>query len=550
MVKKFFDEGKKLFFRRQESIFSAAFVLMVTYAASMLLGILRERVLVANFYSCCKEQLDVYYAAFRLPDMVFQLVVIGAISASFIPVFSGSLVKDEKLAYRISSSIINMMFFVYLALAGIIFLSSFQLSALIARGFSPAQIDLMARLTRLMLVAQGVFLVSNFFTAIIQSHQRFIIPALSPLVYNLGIILTTVLLAPYWGIWAPTAGVVLGSLLHLFIQFPLALKLGFSYSFVFDRKLPQVREVFRLMIPKTLGLAIYQIEATMAVFLASSLPSGSLTIFHLAQKMMELPVRLVGVSIGQAAFPALSSRKAEGDSARFAETFISSLSQVIYFSFPAMMAVLILRVPLVRLAYGSKTFPWEATLLTGRVIALISLAIFSQSAIQILVRGFYSVHNTKTPLAIGTLCVFVNVFLSVFWGFKLSWGIIGLAAAISFSSFLEAVLLFVFFGKVLPSLFSSQLLFRWLKMLISALISSVFFWSSMRVLDRYFLDTTRTAYLLILTAFSSSVGFLSYLLLTKAMGLDEVDKFYFFLKRLARFRKSYSPPSSLIDSSS
>jgi len=550
MVKNLLKNGTSFLFKKQNEILSAAIVLMITYAASMVLGILRERILVARYYFCCKELLDVYYAAFRLPDTIFQLVVIGALSASFIPVFGEQLVKDEKLAYRISSSLINVLLVIFLVLTGILFFFARSFSALIAGGFSASQIDLMASITRALFLAQGFFLVSNFLTAIIQSHQRFIVPAIAPLFYNLGIILTTVFLAPVLGIWAPVLGVIIGAFLHLAVQVPLAVKLGFSYQFVFDFRLPQVKEIFRLMVPRTIGLAVYQIQAIMAVFLATSLPSGSLTIFHLSQKLMDLPVRLFGTSIGQAALPAISSQKARGENELFKKTSRESLSQILYLAFPAMMMILILRIPVVRIAYGSRSFPWEATLLTGKVVALMSLAIFSQSANEMLVRGFYASHNTKTPLFIGFIGVFINVCLSVLLAFNLSLGIVGLAAAITVSSFLEAVLLLFLLNREIGALIDKKTAISWMKIVLATLIAGVLSWGAMRLLDQFVLNTTRTIYLIILTLIAGLFGFTVYFFLTKIFGLEEAQKIQTVIWKFSRLSKSFIPPTEIIDSSS
>lgn len=525
---------------------SAAAVLMITYAASMVLGILRERVLVSHFYFCCKDSLDAYYAAFRLPDMIFQLVVIGALSAAFIPVFSEQLIKDKGLAYKISSSLVNILLLFYLVLAGIIFFLAKDISSVITGQFSPAQIELMSNLTRLMLFAQGFFLISNFLTAIIQSHQRFVIPAIAPLLYNLGIILSVLILSPVFGIWSAAIGVVLGAFFHLLVQIPLAYELGFSYKFSFDWRLPGVKEVFRLMLPRTLGLAVYQIEATVAVFLATSLSAGSLTIFYLAQKLMDLPVRLFGTSIGQASLPSLSYQKAKGDLNLFRETLISSLNQILFLSFPAMAAILVLRIPLVRIAYGAKTFPWQATVLTGKVVALISLAIFSQSATQLLVRIFYALHDTRTPLIIGLVSVSVNIFLGILSVFKFSWGILGLAGAASVSSFLQAFLLFVLLEAKIGKIVSKRIFSDWLKMILSTFLAALSFWGVMKLLDLFILDTTKTVNLLLLTLTTGSAGFAVYFFCARFFRIKEADKFLRVLGKLKEIKKVFLPPQEII----
>lgn len=550
MVKNLLQRGTNLLLKRQNSILSAAMILMITYAVSMILGILRERVLVSHFYFCCRESLDAYYAAFRLPDMIFQLVVIGALSASFLPVFNEVLVKNEKLAYRFSSSVLNFLFLIYMIFAGVIFIFSKDISYLITGKFSSFQIDLMANLTRLMLFAQAFFLISNSLTAIIQSHQRFILPALAPLVYNLSIILSTVFFSSVLGIWAPAVGVVVGALLHLLIQIPLALRLGFSYQPVFDFNLKETKEVFRLMLPRTLALAVYQIEATFSLFVATSLSAGSLTIFHLAQKLMDLPVRLFGTSIGQASLPLLSQQRAKNETQLFRETLVSSLSEILYLAFPVTAVILILRIPLVRIAYGAKTFPWEATILTGKVVALFSLAIFSQSAIELLVRGFYALHNTRIPLLIGAFAVLVSISLSLLFVFKFGLGILGLAAATSISSFLQALFLFISLDRKIGEIISRENLIKWWKMVFSALLSSIILWGVMKILDLFILDTTKTLNLLALTLTTLSIGIFFYFSLTKILGLKEVDKFLAVLGKIDQWEKTSSLPTEVIESSS
>lgn len=550
MFRKLWQNGKIIFSRKQTNILSAALVIMATYGVSMVLGILRERLLVTKFFACCRPSLDVYYAAFRLPDMVFQLVAIGALSAAFIPVFSDYLEKKDSQTYRFSSSVINHLLLFFLILAVIIFVFSRPLSQAITGSFTPNQIQLMAQMTRVMLFAQILFLVSNFLSATIQSHQRFLVPALSPITYNLGIILAILFLTPFWGVWAPVFGVVLGAIFHLFIQIPLAFKLGFTYTFVLDRKIPGVVEVFRLMLPRTLALAVYQIEATVAVFLATSLSPGSLTMFYLAQRLMDLPVRIFGTPIGQAALPTLSSQIAKGHLKDFQKTLISSLNQILYLALPAMVIILILRVPLVRLAYGAKSFPWQATILTAKTVGIFSLAIFSQAATQLLVRSFYALHNTKTPLSIGSFSVALNVSLALLLTFKLGWGILGLAAATSISSASHAFLLFCFLVRKIPEILDKNLIFNWLKMGVATFFTAVFLWLPMRLLDKFILDTTRTINLLILTIITGLVGFSVYLLLSLVLKIPEVFAFTQLARRLGQWQAVLKKSEEVLSPSS
>jgi len=448
MVNNFFKNGRLILLRRQSNILSAAFVIMVTVFASRILGLVRDRLLAGAFFGGNEWQLDTYFAAFRIPDMIFQLLVLGALSAAFIPVFSEYLTKNEKEAYEISSSVINIVLLFFIIIAVLTFIYADQLCRLIAPTFSAEGINLMVDLTRIMLLAQLFFCFSNFLTGVIQSHQRFLVPALSPVVYNLGIIFGIVFLVPIWGIYGPTIGVVIGAVLHLLVQLPLAIRLGFVYQFrAWHFTHLGVKEIARLMLPRTLALGVNQIEATVAVFIATSLAVGSLSIFYFAQHLMNVPVGLFGSTIGQAALPSLSRETALKEAASFRKTLTSSLFQVLFLVLPASAILLILRVPVVRLAFGAKNFPWQATLLTGRILAFFTLAIICQSLVQILVRGFYALHDTKTPLIVGTIAVFTNVALSIYLTFRQGYGVIGLAAAASLASLLHVISLLLLINK-------------------------------------------------------------------------------------------------------
>lgn len=519
---KFFKNGQKLLSRPQSNIFSAALVIAATYGVSMLLGIIRERVLVAKFYACCSPQLDVYYAAFRIPDMIFQLVVTGALSAAFIPVFSEYLAKDEKEAYHLASSLINLLLIVLLLLSAVIFVFATPISAKITGNFQGWQINLMAQMTKAMLLAQIFFLISNFFSAMVQSKQRFLLPSLSPVVYNIGIILSVLLFSSTLGIWSATFGVLIGSFLHLAIQVPLVFRFGFRFGFNHDWKHPGVKKILRLMLPRTLSLATSQIEATISLFLATSLSAGSLTIYYLAQRLVDLPVRLLGTSIGQAALPILSLQLAQEKFDEFKKTMTQSINQIFYLAFPATAFFLVLRVQIVRFAYGAKSFPWIATIVTGKTLAAVAFSIFSQSSSQLLARGFYALHDTKTPFAISIISVLVNISTSITLVFVFGLGIYGLALAFSISSFVHFLLLFILFNLKKTKFFDRGILFSWLKMLSSSLVAAFFCWCTMRLLDEYVFVTTRTLPLLAVFLISAGIGLTVYLLLSKLFKLEEL----------------------------
>lgn len=523
-------------FRKQNSVLSAAAVLMTAVLVSRLLGLLRDRFLAANFFDPASAgQLDVYFAAFRLPDMVFQLLVVGALAAAFIPVFTRYFIKNKPEAWHVASTVISLGMVFFLLLAGLIFFLAGPLSRLIAPSFSAQEMTLMVVITRWLLLAQLSFLISNFLTGILQSQQHFLIPALAPIVYNLGIIIGILWLSPVLGIFGPVAGVILGAFLHLVIQLPLIRATGFKFKFSFDWRHPGVRRIGRLMLPRTLALAVSQIELTVAVFIATALPAGSLAIFYFAQHLNSLPVGLFGATIGQAALPALSQTAQDSSLLKFKQLLIASLNQVLYLSMPSGMILLILRLPAVRLAFGARSFPWEATLLTGQAVSLFAISVFAQSAIQILVRGFYALSNTRSPFVIGGAAVAVNVFLSFIFVYRFGLGILGLALAISLASFLHLGLLFWRLSRILGGFSQDEFYRPVAKMTAATLITGLSLYLPFRLLDKYIFNTTRTLELVGLSAVTVLIGLVVYGALSYLFKIKELNHFLELIKKARHF---------------
>lgn len=547
MVANIFKNSARIFLKKQTNILSASIVLMVAVLASRLLGLLRDRLLAGTFFAGGNQwQLDVYFAAFRLPDMVFQLLVVGALSAAFIPVFSRYLEKDEPEAWHLASAVITVASGIFLVLALIIGIFALPLNRLIVPNFSAHELDLMVQLTRIMLIAQFFFVLSNFFTGMIQSYQRFLVPALAPIAYNLGIIFGIKVLVPYWGIYGPTLGVVIGAFLHLIIQAPLLWRLGFVYQPIIDVGHKGLRRIGRLMIPRTLSLAVSQIELTVAVSIATSLVAGSLSIFYLAQHLSVLPVGLFGLTIGQAALPALA-KEAEKSLESFKSVLLASLRQILYLALPAGVLLIVLRVPLVRIAFGARTFPWEATLLTGKVVAILALSVFAQAVIQLLVRSFYALQDTVTPLLISLLTVVINVSLSFWLVFGRNLGVAGLGLAITSASLFQGLALFYWLSRKVNGFDKQLYLIPFVKMVVASFLTGVALWIPMRFLDQFVLDTTRTVQLVLLTGVAGLTGLGVYLGLSRLLRIKEQENFLKTLRRFGAWQKILAESEEVLD---
>jgi len=521
-----------LFWRKQTSVGSAAFVLMSMVFASRVLGLVRDRLLAARF---APEELGVYFAAFRLPNLLFELLVMGVLTSAFIPVFTKYVMKDkEDVAWRMASTLINLSFIVLLLFSLPILIWTRPISQFLAPGFTSAQIDQMTSFTRIMVFSQVIpLMIGNFFTGILQSYNIFFLPAAAPVVYNLGIIASIVGLSSTLGLYAPVVGVGLGALLFMLIQIPPLIMVGYRHRLTFDPHDPGVAEVGKLMAPRTLGLAISQIDTTVDLMLATLLGSRMVTIFNFAQHLQQLPIGLFGATIAQAALPTLSAASIGENREQFKASILSAIHQVLFFVLPASALFIVLRIPVVRLVFGSSRFDWEATVLTGATLSAFSISLFAQALIHVLARGFYALYDSKTPVIIGVIAIFINTVLSV--SFITLWHlpVWSLGVSTSVASIVNAGLLFILLDRRVHRFSRRSLFVPPVKMLIAATSTGLILYVGLKLLDQLVFDTTRTFNLMLLTGITGAVGLGTYMFLSWVFGVGEVQS---FLKLIARVR--------------
>ncbi|MBP9670414.1 murein biosynthesis integral membrane protein MurJ [Candidatus Woesebacteria bacterium] len=546
MFKRLVQNGKNLFEKESSSILSAATIIMGATLVSALLGLVRTRLLIQYFYAD-KAVVDVFWAAFRIPDMIFQIIIVGALSSAFIPVFSRYLGKKDE-SNLIASSMINSVMIVMISLTILVIIFAYPLSRLIAGGFSQDQLRLMVGLTRIMAFAQLFFGFSSFLTGVIQTHKRFLIPALSPVLYNVGIIIGILAFGKTLGIYGAAVGVVIGACLHLLAQLPLARKLGFKYRFVWDKSHGAVKEMSLLMLPRVLTLSLVQIEATAIVTFSSWLSVGTVTIISIAQQLANLPVRLIGIPIGQASLPFFTKETSKNDLHSLATMVNNTILEMLYLALPSSVIVLILRIPLVRLAYGADSFPWAETVLTGKLVAILAVSIAARSLTHILVRVFYSLHNTSTPFITNLLSTTINIGLSYYFLFVLKSGVIGMAFAITVASLIETVVLTSLLYS-LANFAGTHLLYPTIKMLGITLITSLALWVPLRVLDNLIFDTTRTIPLILLTVTVGLIGMGVYIALSYLFNIKELGIFVRLAEKIGGWHKALSESDETLETS-
>ena len=518
--------------KKQSSVRAAAVVLMSMVFTSRVLGLIRDRLLAARF---SPDELGVYLAAFRMPNFLFELLVMGALTSAFIPVYTKYIAKGkQEEAWRISNTLINVSVVILLCVSIPLLIWTRQISMLIAPGFSPTEIDRMVQFTRFMVVLQ-VFplLVGNFFTGILQSHHMFFIPALAPVIYNLGIISGILLFSGNLGLWGPVIGVGIGAFLFLVIQIPPLIKLGYRQRLTMDVKNEGVREIGKLMLPRTAGLAVSQVDTTVDLMLSSLLGARMVTVFSFAQQLQQLPIGLFGATVAQAAFPLLSQASASDDKDQYMKTITSALNQIMFFIMPISVLFIVLRIPIVRLVFGASRFDWEATVLTGMTLSAFSISLSAQAISQLVTRGFYALYDTMTPMIIAVSTIAINTILSVIFVQVLHYPVWALGLSTTIASFFNVALLLIFLERRLGKKVLVQLLTTPAKIVVASLLTGVALYVPLKLFDQLIFDTTRTFGLFLLTGVSSLIGLSVYMFFVWMFGVTEAKS---FMALLTKFR--------------
>lgn len=430
------------------------------------IGLLRDRLLATTFGA--DRILDIYYVSFRLPDLIFNTLVLGALSAAFIPVFVRLWEKDTNKAYELVNIILTKLIVILVGLAVLAIIFAPLIVQVIAPGFDDDSQALTVVLTRIMLVSIIFFGFSNVMSGVLNSLKDFVPYAIAPIFYNVGIVVGILFLYPAMGIKGLAYGVVLGSFMHLLIQLPAVRKTGWRYQFVI-KATDEVKRIIRLMIPRTFGLAANQINQLVITSIASTLSVGSIAIFNLANNLQSFPISIFGLSLAIAAFPVMSKAWATNNFQDFRGSFSITFRKILFFIIPISVFILILRAQIVRIILGAGVFDWEDTYYTAQVLGAFSLSLFAQATIPLLARSFYSFENTKIPVIIGMISVVINVVLA-FW-LSQSLGIIGLALAFSIANIVNMLLLLFVLRERVGDLDDKNVIKSVFKMSINALIS-------------------------------------------------------------------------------
>ena len=427
----------------------AGLIVTVLFLLSRVLGYLRY-VVIANAVPD-PSQLDAFFAAFRIPDFLFQLVAAGALSSALIPVIAGLFATEQEArAWRVISTVTTLVLSALLVLAGIVLLLAPQLVAFITPGFDTAELALTTELTRIMVLSPLFLAAGAVATSILNARGRFGAAAVAPIVYNAAIILGAVLLVPVFGIAGLAMSVVAGSIGHVLVQLPVVARTGARIRPRVDLGDSEARKALALMGPRALGLGATQVVFLVMTGLASTLAAGSIAIFNFAFAVLQIPIGVLGVPLGVVLLPALSREAAMGGSETFRRLLVRGLAMLGYVMLGITALGMVVSEDVTRLLFDYGSIGEEALELTGLTLAVFLVGLTAHSLIAVLARAFYAMRDTATPVAAALLAVVVDIVVAnLLLG---PFGLPGLAGAIAIGAWIELSVLVVLMRRRVPGL--------------------------------------------------------------------------------------------------
>ena len=511
----------------QHSIARAAGTVMLAFIVSQLTGLV-AKILIAGSFSAGVE-LDAFYAANRPSETLVTIMAGGILVSSFIPIFIKFLVKEEHgSAWKLASATANLILVVISLLAGLAALFAGPIvQFILGAGFSPDKQALTVSLLRIQTISIVFFGLSGLTVGVLNSHQKFLMPALAPAMYQLGQIFGVLVLAPSMGIYGLAWGVVLGSVFNLLIQIPSLLRLRGSYFPTFDLHNPSVGEVFRLMGPRMFGATVVQLMLWINTLLASHMAGGSVFSLTSGFSLMIMAQAAIAQSVATAVMPTFSAQFAQGKLDELRKTLTSALRGVILLSVPATAGLILLSVPLVTFLYQRGEFTAGTTKLVAWALTWYAAGLVFHSVLEVLVRAYYAMHDTKTPVLVGAAAMSLSIGLSLVFASlfrRIGWmphG--GLALAVSVSTALEVTALFLILRKRLNGIHGPDLALG----LGAATLGTL----AMTIALVFWMRAAESAHAAIITLGGVAIGSIVYTAVLFALRIPEVGSFVRMVKR-------------------
>lgn len=501
---------------------------------SRLLGLLRDRLIAGTFGAGIET--DAYFSAFRIPDTLFSLLVLGALSSAMVPVMTRYIAKQqESEAFHIVQTLLTASGGILAVLAAVVAVCAYPISFLVipadAPAWTPADRDLFVYLMRILLLSPIFLGISNVMAGVVHTYQRFLSIALAPIVYNAGIIAGILLIAPVYGIEGVAWGVVVGSVLHATVQSIAAVRAGFRPKMVLHWRHEGVRNVLRLLGPRVVGMIATQASLFVTIFLANGLSEGSAAHFSFADNLYAVPIGVFAISIAVASFPKLAKAASQNDEKAYESELAESFIRISFWVFPSAVLIWVLRDHLVRMAIGTGSFDWESTLVTADLIGWLAFGLVAQGLAVLLVRAFYALQDTRTPVLISVISMAVSVLIMI-W-LRPYAGVAALAIGTSVGWIMNMALLLVVLRRRIGPIHERQFVPHMMALLIATVVSAAVGWGGLRWLNHVsFAD--RFVEVVVQAIVVAGVTGLVYLAVIRLFGFNDVKYLLTALRRVPR----------------
>ena len=431
--------------RRRVSLAKSAGIVAGSFVISRILGLVREIVLARQFGT--SEAFSAYVSAFRIPDLLFLVVMAGAFGSAFIPVFSGFLGDGEdEAAWKLASVVLNISGVLVILMAAVTWVFAPELVRyIVAPDASSTAQQITVDCMRILLLSPVFLGFGIAAKGILEGQDLFTLPAFAPIIYNAATILGAVVLGPHVGVYGVAIGVVAGAIGFLLLQIPGLMRSGMRYSISFDPRTPGVTEVGRLLAPRLIGQAAFQLNFIAVTNLAWRTGGQSVSALNYAWQLLMLPHGVLALSVSTVILPTLSRLWQGGDTAAFRATLGNALRPLLFLSLPAAVVLFAFRLPIVQTLFQTGAFSAESTSLVAAPLTFLAAGLVSYALVEALTRAFYAMHDTRTPVIAGIGIVALNIVIGVALLDRI--GYLALALALSLSTTVEAVVLIVVLGR-------------------------------------------------------------------------------------------------------
>lgn len=508
----------KLWQKLQTTIFGGAVIVGSSWIISKFLGLLREQLIARHFGVVGATPI---YTAFAIPDFIYGTLILGSLLTSFMPVFLAYYHDRREEAWQISRSILSIVIWVFLGASLLLFLGAEPIgrALLFGKHFTPhAQAETIV-LMRIMAFNMLLFAVGNVFAGVLQSLKHFLAVSMAPIANNLGIIFGIIALAPRYGAIGVAWGAVIGAAAHCVIQAIAAWRAGWRLGPAAGWRHSGVRQIGKLLVPRTIGQSVTQIDQFVNVPIANRLSTGALSIFHWANTLQDAPIGIIGVSMATVAFPVFVEQLKNGKKEEFTKHFSLIVRQVLFLIIPLTVLMIQLRAQLVRVVFGVYGISWDDTIATAQTLGFFALSFFAQSLVPILARSFYAMHDTKTPVKLTSIAVAIDIIGSFTLGFR--YGVIGLALSFTISSILNAIMLFVTLHRRIGALDEDKIFQSVLRIIGVTILMALTVQGVKYALGSFGLELTTGVAVLTQLLVAGFVGTLAYLLFAAFFKLEE-----------------------------